>query len=197
MYSLTQNEARVMDFLVRHFKERNSINEIGRKLDLSPRGIYKILKKLEKIKAIEPEKIGNGIYYKVNLEEEIGIKLSELVLVQNELNAYAQVQVEDLEKLKDVALSCVLYGSVLKKGREAKDIDIIIILEKKNFKKVNKKLEEIKSISPKKIHDIMMTKEDLAGNLRKNNDAMINMIKNGKILWGSEIIVEAIKNGSS
>ena len=197
MYSLTQNEARVMDFLVRHFKERNSINEIGRKLDLSPRGIYKILKKLEKIKAIEPEKIGNGIYYKVNLEEEIGIKLSELVLVQNELNAYAQVQVEDLEKLKDVALSCVLYGSVLKKGREAKDIDIIIILEKKNFKKVNKKLEEIKSINPKKIHDIMMTKEDLAGNLRKNNAAMIDMIKNGKILWGSEIIVEAIKNGAS
>ena len=186
-----------MDFLVRHFKERNSINEIGRKLDLSPRGIYKILKKLEKIRAIEPEKIGNGIYYKANLGEEIGIKLLEFVLAQNELNAYAQVQAEDLEKLKDVALSCVLYGSVLKKGREARDIYIIIVLEKNNFKKVNKKLEEIKSISPKKIHDILMTKEDLAKNLRKNNQAMIDMIKNGKILWGSEIIVKAIKNGSS
>ena len=197
MYSLTQNEARVMDFLVRNFKERNSINEVGRRLKISPRGIYKILKKLEKINAIKPEKIGNAIYYKINLDDEMGIKLTEYVLVQNELNTYSKVWAKDFEKLKDVALSCVLYGSVLKKGKEARDIDVIIILEKKNFKKVYKKLEDIKLMSNKKVHDIMMSKEDLAKNLRKNNKAMIDMIKTGKVLWGSEIIVEAIKNGAS
>ena len=42
-----------------------------------------------------------------------------------------------------------------------------------------------------------MTKEDLANNLRKNNKAMIDMLKNSKVLWGSEIIIEAIKNGAS
>ncbi len=186
-----------MDFLVRNFNERNSINELGRKLDISPRGIYKILKKLEKNSAIKPEKIGNAIYYKVDLEEEVGIKLAEYVLVQNELNAYSKVQAEDLEKLKDLALSCVLFGSVLKKGREAKDIDILIVLEKKDFKKVHKKLEEIRLISPKKIHDVMQTKEDLAKNIRKNDEIILGIIKNGRILWGSEIIVEAIKNGTS
>jgi len=186
-----------MDFLVRNFKERNSINEIGRRLDISPRGIYKILKKLENINAIKPEKIGNAIYYKVNLGDEIGIKLAEYILVQNELNAYAKVQAEDLEKLKDVASSCVLFGSVLKKGREARDTDVMIILEKKDFKKVHQKLEEIRLMSPKKIHDVMQTKEDLAKNIRKNDEVVLDIIKTGEVLWGSEIIVEAIKNGTS
>ena len=186
-----------MDFLVRNFKERNSINGIGRRLNISPRGIYKILKKLENINAAKPEKIGNAIYYKVNLDEEIGIKLAEYILVQNDLNAYAKVQAEDLEKLKDAASSCVLFGSVLKKGREARDIDVMIILEKKDFKKVHQKLEEIREMKPKKIHDIMQTKEDLAKNIRKNDEVVLDIIKTGKVLWGSEIIVEAIKNGAS
>lgn len=197
MYNLTKNDARVIDFLLRNFKERNSINGLGRKLNISPRGIYKILKKLEKINAIKPENIGNAIYYKANLDDEIGFKLAELVLAQSEFNSYAKVWAEDFKKLKNSALSCVLYGSVLKAGREARDVDIIIILEKRNYKKVYKLLEEIKEITPKKVHDIMMAKEDLAKNLRKNNPAMIEMIKTGKVLWGSEIIVEGIKNGTS
>ena len=123
--------------------------------------------------------------------------MAEYVLVQNELNTYSKVQAEDLEKLKDVASSCVLFGSVLKKGREARDIDVMIILEKKDFKKVYKILEEIRSISPKKIHDVMQTKEDLAKNIRKSDEVVLDIIKTGKILWGSEIIVEAIKNGAS
>lgn len=197
MYSLTENEARVIDFLIRNFKERNSINGVGRKLKISPRGIYKLLKKLEKINAIKPEKIGNAIYYKVNLDDEIGIKLAEFVLVQNELNSYAKVQAEDLKPLKDITLSCILFGSVLKKGREAKDIDILLVLEKKNFKKVYNNLKEIKELKPKKIHDVMQSKEDLVKNVRKNDEVILDIIKNGKILWGAEIIVEGIKNGTS
>jgi len=197
LYSLTQNEARVIDFLIRNFKERNNINEVGRKLKLSPRGIYKILKKLESINVAKSENIGNAIYYKVNLDEEVGIKLAEFVLVQNELNTYAEVQAEDLKPLKEMTLCCVLYGSVIKMGKEARDIDILIILEKRNFKKAYNKFKEIKELKPKVIHDIMMTKEDLAKNLRKNNEAMIDMLKYGQILWGPEIIVEAIKHGSS
>ena len=106
VYSLTKNESRVIDFLVRNFKERNSINEVGRRLGLSPGGIYKILKKLENMNVIKSEKIGNAIYHKANLEEEIGIKLAEFVLVQNELNEYTKVQSDDLKLLKEATQSC-------------------------------------------------------------------------------------------
>ena len=188
-----------MDFLARNFKERNSINEVGRKLKLSPMGIYKILKKLEKINAVKSEKIGNAIYYKINLDEEIGRKLAEFVLVQNEFNnAYAKVYSEELRKLKDVALSCIMYGSILKIGKGARDVDTLIIIKKRDYKKASKKLnEDIQQLATKKIHDIMMTKEDLANNFKKGNEAMVDMLKNGQVLWGADIIVEAIKNGSS
>jgi hypothetical protein len=42
-----------------------------------------------------------------------------------------------------------------------------------------------------------MTKEDLAKNIKKGNDAMIDMLRYGQVLWGADIIVEAIKNGAS
>ena len=42
-----------------------------------------------------------------------------------------------------------------------------------------------------------MTKEDMSNNLKKGNDAMIDMLKYGQVLWGAEIIVEAIKCGTS
>lgn len=198
MQNLTVNEARIMNFLVRNFKEKNSINAIAKKLKLSPMGAYKILKKLERANAIRAEKIGNAIYYKANLDEEIGRKYAEFVLVQNEFsNTYAKIYAKYLKKLKDVALSCILYGSILKAGKEAKDVDALIIIGKKDYKKMSSKLEDIRLIAIKTIHDIKMTKEDLANNLKRNNEAMIDMMKYGQVLWGSDIIVEAIKNGSS
>lgn len=187
-----------MDFLVRNFKEKNSINAIAKRLKLSPMGAYKILKKLEKADTIKAEKIGNAIFYKANFDKEIGRKYAEFVLVQKEFsNSYAKVYAEDIRKLEDIALSCVLYGSILKIGKEAKDVDALIIVEKKEYKEVSSKLAEIKEISAKRIHDIIMTKNDLANNIKKGNEAMIDMLKYGQVLWGPEIIVEAIKHGSS
>ncbi len=197
MISLTENESRVMDFLVRNLNEKNSINEIGRRLELSPRGIYKVLKKLESFKAIIPEKIGNAVYYRPNLDEELSRKMAEFILMQNDLNSYAKIQAEDLKPLKDETLSCILFGSVITKGSKAGDIDILLVLEKKNFDRVHKRLSEIKEMKPKKIHDIMQAKEDLSKNIKKNDEVILEIIKNGKILWGSDIILEAIKNGTS
>ena len=196
LQSLTKNESRVIDFLLRNFREKNSINAIARRLDLSSRGAYKILKKLEKSKAIAPEKIGNAIYYKINLNEEIGVKLSEFILMQNELNAYLQIQAEDLMLLKNVSLSCVLFGSVLTKGKEAKDIDVLIVLEKKDVKKVSLVIDKIKSLKPKRIHEVLQTKDDLVKNIKKNDEVISDIIRTGKVLWGAEIILEAIKNGT-
>lgn len=194
MESLTKNEARAIDFLIRNFKEKNSINELGKKLSISPRGIYKILKKLEKAKALIPERIGNAVYYRINLNEDPVLKLAEFVLMQNSLNPYAQIQAEDLKQLKGIAQSCILYGSVLTKGREARDIDVLIVLDKKHFTKVNDILDKIKSLKPKKVHEVMQTKEDIMNNIKKGDKVVLDIIRKGKVLWGAEIIVGAIKN---
>ena len=73
----------------------------------------------------------------------------------------------------------------------------MIIIEKKDYKKVSNRLEDIQQILTKRIHSIIMTKEDLSNNLKKENEAMIDMLKYGQVLWGAEIIVEAIRHGAS
>jgi len=197
MYSLTENETRMMDFLIRNFSERNSINAIGRKLKISHTGAHKILKKLEGMKAVKPERIGNAVYYKANLEEDVGKKMSEFALVNKALNPFSQVLEDDFRPFKDIVSCCVLFGSVLKKGREAGDIDVMLVFEQKDFKKVMKRLDELREMKTKKIHELIQTKADLARNIRKGDKVILDIMRNGQVLWGSEVIVEAIKNGTS
>jgi len=66
MQSFTKNESRVIDLLIRNFREKNSINEIGRRLSLSARGAYKILKKFESEGIVKPKAISNIISYKLD-----------------------------------------------------------------------------------------------------------------------------------
>ena len=42
----------------------------------------------------------------------------------------------------------------------------------------------------------MMSMEDQKKNIKKNDEVVLDIIRNGKILWGSEIIIEAVKNGA-
>jgi predicted nucleotidyltransferase len=190
---LTINESRVVDFLLRHFDERNSINQVARRLTISPRGAYKILKKLESLNVTRPEKIGNAVYYSLNLSEAYGRKLAEFVLVQHALNSYAQLQAEDLVPLRPFVQSIILFGSILTRGKEARDIDVLLILDKKNYNKALDELHKIRSIKTKKIHEIVQTLDDLKANIRKKDEVIMNIIKTGQVLWGPETLIEAIK----
>lgn len=196
MLALTNNEARAVSFLLRNFSERYSINALARELKLSPRGAYKIVKKLEKAGVLNPEAIGNAIYYHPNLDIEVGRKMAELVLSYVELNPYAMVQAKAFEKLKPYVLSAVLFGSVLTKAENAGDIDVLLVLEEKQFSDAHKVLLEIQRIKPKKISEMLQSKEDLARNIRKRDVPLLSAIRTGQVLWGSEIIVEGIRNGT-
>lgn len=196
MFALTKNEVRAVGFLLRNFSERYSINALARELKLSPRGAYKIVKKLEKAGVLKPEAIGNAIYYHPNLDSEFGRKVAELVISYVELNPYARVQAKALEKLKPYILSAVLFGSVLTKAENAGDIDVLLVLEEKQFGNAHKVLLEIQSMKPKKISEMLQSKEDTVKNIRKRDAPLLSAIRTGQVLWGSEIIVEAIKNGT-
>lgn len=197
MVALTRNEARVVSFLLRNFTERYSINQLARELGLSPMGARKIAMKLEKARILKPEAIGNAIYYRPNLDEEIGRKTAELVLAYKDINPYARAQAKDLEQLRPHALCAVLFGSVLTKAEKAGDIDVLLVLEKGQLKKAHKTLMEIQSIKPKKIGEMVQSREDLVKNIRKRDAPLLDAIRTGQVLWGSEIIVEAIRNGAS
>src|SRR3989338_1605608 len=95
MQGLTKNDMRVVNYLVRHVNERNSINALAKAIAMSPNGAYNVLKKLEAAGIIIPEKFANAVMYRMNYSNEQARKLAEYVLLERTLNAYAKLREED------------------------------------------------------------------------------------------------------
>lgn len=194
MVSISENEARVVEFLHRNFSSKYNINQIARELNLSPMGSYKILKKLEKDSILIPEKIGNAIFYKINFDSDKAIELCKFVLTERKLTPYIKTWIEDLQPLKKLSQLAILFGSILVKDKKARDIDLLIIFRKKDFKEIQKKITEINSIRTAKIHDIVQTKEDFIKNIKNRDKVVLVAVQKGIILWGRELLTEVIKN---
>lgn len=194
MVSLTENQSKVINLLIRDFNKKTSIRMIAKQLGLSPMGAQKILKGFERESVTIKEKIGTGIFYSLNLNNETAFKLGEIILTQNKLNSYAKVYMKNLEKLKPYTKSCVLFGSILHKGEKAGDVDVLVIIDKKDFKKVERKKQEIEKISAKTIQFVYQTQKDLEENIAKRDKAVLEIIRTGAVLWGQNFILKGIKN---
>ncbi|MBI4918394.1 winged helix-turn-helix transcriptional regulator [archaeon] len=193
MVHISENELKTLNFLVRHFTEKYSINELAKKVGITPKGLHKLLKRLEKNNIVTPEKLANAVFYKINFSSDLARKSAELSLFEDIKLPYARVQAKDFDSLREFVLAAVLFGSVLEKGEKAGDIDVLLVFDKKNYLKVKKELEKIQSLKPKHIHLVMQTSQDLINNLKKQDNVLLEILRTGKILWGYEVIVGAIK----
>ncbi len=189
---LTNNEKKILKFILLSFDKDYSINEISKKCKLTPNGTYKILKKFEKENILTHKKIANIKSYKLNFNNKT-IKLLELILIPEIKQNKIKHRIEDIKQFKNIISACIFFGSYIKKEK-ANDIDILFILEKNNFKKYKKILNEIKYIIPVKIHDVIQTKEDLFNNIIKKDNVILDILEKGIIIWGQDTIVEVIKN---
>lgn len=191
---LTQNGMRLLRLLARRFAEKYSINQIARELKLSPRGAYKMLKSMELQGILNPERIGNSIFYHLNLNSDFARKAVELSLFEEPSSAYARVQVKDLQALKKYTLALILYGSVLEDGDKAEDIDVMAVVEQEDYALFRKELSELQNKKPKHIHAVVMSKQDLAKNFAKKDAVAMEILNKGNILWGQDIVLNAIKD---
>ncbi len=192
MLSLTKNESRVINFLIRNYSERISMNGVGKRLRLSPMGVYKILKKLEKQKILTFESIGQANYYRIDFNEQVARKSTEFVLSQNELNSFAKVCAEDLKKIQVLADCVIFFGSVLTKGIDANDIDVFCVIKKQNYERLRKEIQDLQKTSSKSIQLVVQTFEDLVKNLKNKDPVLLDIIRKGAIISGQEIILEGI-----
>lgn len=190
---LTDNEIKILRLLMTSFDRDYSINNIAKECNLSPNGALKILKKFEREDIFKTKKIANIISYKLNFENEKTANIVELALMP-ELKEKAKHRLEDFKELKEITKSCILFGSYISEKKESHDLDVLFILEKKNFKKYKKKLIEIKHVVPAEIHDVLQTEEDLKNNLLKKDNVILEILNKGIILWGQKTIVNVIKN---
>lgn len=193
MKDITENE---MNFILTILKnpehELNSRN-ISKIINITPMGSLKIAKKLEKQGIISSKLIGKAIIYKLNLDKNY-VKQYVKFLLQREAeysSAYIKRWIAELKKIKKTGI-IVLFGSILKKGDEAKDVDTLIVVEKANLNNVEKEIKEINLLNKKKIHPVFQTKEDLKRNIKFLDKVILNSIK-GIVVSGEEDFIEAIR----
>jgi predicted nucleotidyltransferase len=192
---MTTNEVKALSYLCRHYKEKLSINQLAGKLKITPKGMLKILKKFEDDGIVIKEKIANASIYTLHFS---GRKTEDLVKYalkcEQAPNTYVKMVEKDLLPLHDVTPLTILFGSVLTTGNKANDIDLLAVITKNDYSNFNQKVKDFEKISPKKIHPVIQTKDDLKKNLRKGDAVMKEVLHKGYILWGHGLFYEMIKN---
>ncbi|MDI6738262.1 MAG: helix-turn-helix domain-containing protein [Nanoarchaeota archaeon] len=197
MVSLTANEARTMDFLLRNFFEDYNINHLARMLNISPGGMFKILKKLKSQGFLAEKRMGNNIFYKIDYSSNEALDACKFAMAEKSISPYINIWINDLKQVIEMAEIAVLFGSVLKKGREAGDIDILLVFGRKNLNAIEEAIHKLNAIKPKKLHAVYQTMADLTENLKKKDKAILEEIRTGVVLKGRGLLVDAIKNGQN
>lgn len=191
--SLTEKEKEALLVLFKDFTTHYNANSLSKVLNISHVGCQKILKRLLKDNIVNAENIGKSIVYKPRLEDEYVCKLLAFLLV-DEANSSFKRWKEEFKSLFKKDRIILLFGSTLKNDKAAKDIDIMIVIRKEEFKEVKKILNEKQAILPKKPHSIELTLQDLMNNLKKKDKIMMNIVKSAIILYGENEYVEVMKN---
>lgn len=193
---ITDNEKRILRFLLANFDKDYSINEIAKNCGLAPNGAYELLKKFGKKRILLFKKIANLKSYKINFESIEANKLLELILIPDYKESKISYRYNDLKHLEKITKLCIIFGSYITKKEKPNDIDILFVIKKADYNKYTQALDKLKMVVPFKLHDVIQTREDLIKNIRKRDKIVVNAIREGAILWGHEFLIEVIKHVS-
>ncbi|MBI2545930.1 hypothetical protein HYV81_02010 [Candidatus Woesearchaeota archaeon] len=192
MISLTQKERETLLFLFKDFTTYYNANSISKVLGISHVGAQKIFKRLSKQNLVKGQHIGKSIVYKLRLEEDYVCKLITFLLA-DEATKFRRWK-EEFKELFKKGRIVMLYGSAIVNYATAKDIDVMIVIEKNEYKEVYKVIEKKQEFLPKRIHAIELTKQDLINNIKNRQEAIMDIVKTAIILYGESEYVEVIKH---
>ncbi|MBN2422920.1 nucleotidyltransferase domain-containing protein [Candidatus Woesearchaeota archaeon] len=153
----------------------------------------KIFKRFKDENLVTSQTIGKSIIYKLNFENNYVKQLISFLLADEVNDKYKRWQ-KEFSKLYKENRIVLLYGSIIKNYQTASDIDVMVVMEKDEYKNISKTIKEKQKILPKKIHPILLTESDLINNIKEDKDAIIDIIKNAICLYGQNKYVELIKN---
>lgn len=187
---------RIIVILLKDFSSTHTVSSLAKSLKISRVGVWKVLKKLEAEKLIIIYPAGKGktstFILKLNWENILLDKTLALYLTKDALKQKRwRANFTELEIEVDFL---ILYGSILHDLKEASDIDILSVSKKKKLGKISDIIMKIQKIQFKKIHALNFTHTEFKDELKRKNKAMIDAIKKGTILFGQENFIEFMKD---
>jgi predicted transcriptional regulator len=195
MIELTKKEQEALLIIYKDAANFYNANSLSKEIDITQVGAMKLLKRLEKNNILLSKKIGKSIIYKINIKEEFVQKLIAFALI-NEAGKHQRWK-DEFKALQKKGRILLFYGSASRDYHNAKDIDLFILIDKKDFNEASKEIEKIQKILPKKLHAIKATKEEFIKNMKENNKSMIEIIKTAIVLYGYDEYMEAINGFAS
>lgn len=192
MTSLTEKERKALLILFKECSSYYNANSLSKKLGISHVGAQKMLKRFEEQGLTITKRVGKSIIHKLRLEDEYTQKLISFLLA-DESNNFKRWKEEFRDLFKKDRI-IMIHGSAVKNYKTASDIDIVLVIKKEESEEVNNILNGIGELLPKKIHSIKLTEKELLKNIKKNNEAIIEIVKNAVILYGYDKYVGVLKN---
>jgi predicted nucleotidyltransferase len=140
----------------------HTATSVARALSITRQGIWKTLNKLEKNKLINLEPIGSAKTSTaiIHLKWENPVVEKTLSLLLTKEASKQQRWEVNFAELKTNVKFLILFGSILINPKEANDIDILAVVDRKNFKAVEETTAKIQQTQLKKIHLIDLTEAE-------------------------------------
>lgn len=191
----TINESKIMLLLLKGYSAMHTITSIAKSLKISRVGAWKIIQKLASKDYIKLKPIGQGktsiSVVSINWDNVLAEKSLALYLTEEAMERRRWMM--DFAEIENLTDFTILYGSILSSPKEANDIDILSIAEKKNLLKINSIIETIQKTQNRKIHAINLTEAEFKEELGSQNRAFIDALKKGVVLFGQENFIKFIK----
>lgn len=167
MLSLSDNEFAVINFLVRNFSELYTVRNIAKRLGFSPAGVYNILKKLEQQGIVNGQKLGTGLFFRVNLENKVARHLSMAVLVG-------------------------FYDSTIDLRKYEKNAKAILF-DKKNVLFVTDNVV-VSDFAVEGYNVVVKNADDFIDSLRRREPFLMDILRKSNVVFGEEFVVDVIKS---
>ncbi len=182
-----------MLFIFKNFSANYNASSLSESLSITARGSLKILKNLCSENLLLGKKFGRAVFYKVNLEDNYARILLASLLIK-ESREKGKRWLFEFEGIVEKTQLMIVYGSAVRNYKKAKDVDLLIVIDKAKYNKTAEYIEEKNNISEKPIHSIIMLLDDFRSNLEKRNPAMLNAVREGCVLHGQNTLIEVIKD---
>ena len=195
MNDITENEMKVMLRLFRDINTWYNANNLAKQMGISAMGVLKIVRRLKKENILKYRQEGRRKYYYINYDNQYAKDYLNFLLKKEAEESIPRVKVwmRELNHFNNLIDIGIIFGSVIRNDKY-NDVDIVMVYNEKDNKKVMDLVKERNILTTKKIHPIRQTINDLKKNIKKGDKVILNALKSGIVGIGHEKFVEVMEH---
>jgi len=123
--------------------------------------------------------------------------ITELVMMESRSeflakNPHASIYAKDLKDAEKLSKAVILFGSILD-TKEAKDVDVLFIIDKGRSKAIEDFCIKLSNLRPKMVNPLLMTMADFKGNIKKQDKVIVDILRKGVILFGEDAVIKTLR----